>query len=290
MSGVPSMVVVLSTPRSGSSWTATVLGRHPDLRVYSAAGGDSLAFYLVQPFRSLSPLASDDAGRSRWAAGATALKGRLLRRYLRTDEAAVPVVASPTAAAFLGPLLSAHPDAKVVRVTRDPLDTVASLHRFLLSRAEDTARHRVQVAREIGTPLPWLRAGAHLFHRLRWSLAGQPGYLGVRPRGFRSGAGSPTLEYVAGYYLDLEAWMAEEIAGLPPSRLHHLRYEDLVLDTEATLRSLCAFIGTPAPAGFLAEACSSVSVAAVGGHRRLLDDDQVRRVRRVLDERAGPPS
>ena len=49
------MVVVLSTPRAGSTWLSKVLRAHPGLDVHGQLTNDNHKLYLATPLRALNP-------------------------------------------------------------------------------------------------------------------------------------------------------------------------------------------------------------------------------------------
>ena len=94
--------------------------------------------------------------------------------------------------------------------------------------------------------------------------------------------------WTIGRYIAHNGEMLQEwIAACPPERLHVVRYEDLVGDTEATLQRLCAGIGVsfvPAMVGFHANTRSNVQQWELDQfHEKLLrppESDDIARWRR----------
>src|ERR1044072_9553867 len=75
------IVIVVCTPRSGSSWLSRLLRAHAQLQVYTHNTQDNHLLYLLRPLKSLNPLGDD---YSRPGSLAERLFGRLKLRVLRS--------------------------------------------------------------------------------------------------------------------------------------------------------------------------------------------------------------
>ena len=139
MPKVNNVVILVSTPRSGSSWLARLLTEHPQLHVYTHNKLDTHVLYMMYPLKSLNPLGDDYINPdTTWDHFL-----RPLRKLLLTSLYRMPVsgqtltISTPTVAAFLPLLNHCFPEAKFVHLQRNPLDRIASFRKFMENRAGD---------------------------------------------------------------------------------------------------------------------------------------------------------
>ncbi len=112
-------VFVLGMPRSGTSLTEQIIASHP-----AARGAGELDFWLKPHERTTMRYAS---------AYCRAREKRLAEEYLRAHRAPFPGRAAhrrktPTNSDFVGFIHSVFPNARIIRMRRDPIDTCLSCY------------------------------------------------------------------------------------------------------------------------------------------------------------------
>lgn len=277
-------VIVLSTPRSGSSWMSRLLRDHPDLHVYTHNTLHTQLLYLLYPLRTFNPI-GDDAVERRGATDALLdpIRTRIAARYYRNESPAKTLVlASPTNVEFVPLLARAFPGVRLVHLSRNPLDVVASFRKFLEYNGRTGVSARFRRHRHHGLVPATRSALAHVFHSMRWMRVGEPGYVGTRPTGFQDSAKLPTLEFLTWYYLRLEEQMLDALATVEHERRHQLTYEGLVTDCERELERLFEFIGVPVYPDRLRAAAEGVRSGGIGRHKTLLTPGEIDLVERSL--------
>jgi hypothetical protein len=290
MSNTSNIVVVVSTPRSGSSWLSRLLRAHPGLHVYTHNTQDNHLLYMLRPLKSLNPFGDDytDA-RSRADRLFWGRKLRLLRSAFRSPSPDRKLlIATPTTAAFLPLIVEGFPDAKFVHLQRDPLDRIASFRTFMRKSVERGLAQRYRNSRHRGRLFAARQAAAHWFHLLRWAAYRPHGYLGTRPAGFRRAAKLPPLEFLCWYYRQYENEIQEALARVPEERKHVCTYEGLVTDYAREIRRLMDFIGVPTPDEFLQKTAATVRPDGIGGHRKHFTAAELAEVRRHLSGAGAP--
>jgi hypothetical protein len=280
---VADVVVVLSTPRAGSTWLSKGLRAHPGRAVHGQLTNDNHKLYLATPLRALNPFGDDyvefDARRSGLS---RALRTRLLHALYRSNGAGRTVVlATPSTSVFVPLFLDAFPAARYVHLHRNPLDVVASFRGFMAKNAEGFAK-RFRTRRRHGTVEGARSVAVHGFHTLRWTRLPYPGYLATRPRGFQRASRLPELDFLCWYYAEYEREIAAALAHVPVGSSHEVRYEDLVEDFEPAVRGLLAFVGVEAPPGFLEETGKTVRRDSVARYRTSFTEEELDEVRRGL--------
>lgn len=185
--------------------------------------------------------------------------------------------------AFLGPLLDAFPDAKVVHLWRDGLACSASMSRHASFRL---ALVRREMRRRFGVD-PYLtpeRPPALLASELAACLPER-----FDPEAFR--ALDLPLSKFAGLWSSQLLMGLERLAALPADRLLHLGFEELLGDPGGTLARLARFVDGDVPEPWLARAAALIRPE----RRSPPPPDPGARVQRIVAEghrqlrRAGVP-
>jgi hypothetical protein len=281
-------VVVLSTPRSGSSWLSRILRDHPDLQVYTHNTFHTQMLYMLYPARMLNPFGDDAVERVAASGGvAGAIRARVARRYFaRRANGQTIVLASPTTVEFLPLLARVFPAARLVHLRRSPVDVISSFKKFQMANAATGLAARYAKHRHQGAISAVRAAGAHLFHSLRWARVAAPGYIGTRPSGFQAAASMPPVDFLCWYYNRLEEQIEGALASVPESRRFEITYEGLVSRCEEELTGLFDFMGVRALPEHLARAARGVRPRESSPTTSPLTDDERERVDRFVAERA----
>ena len=113
-------VFIIGMPRSGTSLVEQILASHPQ-----AFGAGELTFWLQA--------SNDYLDRVRRSAPVEHLIGRLARDYLQllqglSPEALRVIDKMPGNFMYLGPIRAALPDARLIHMRRDPVDTCLSIY------------------------------------------------------------------------------------------------------------------------------------------------------------------
>lgn len=285
------IVVIVSTPRSGSSWLARVLRAHPRLKVFTHNTQDNHLLYLLRPLKSLSPFGDDhtDVG-SRLDRLFWRTRLRLLKTFFRTTSPdSKLLIATPTAGAFLPLIVDGFPGAKFVHLRRDTLDRVASFRKYMATSAEKTSRQRYKSARHRGRAFAARQVLAHWFHLLRWLRCRHAGYLGPRPGGFREAARLPLTNFLCWYCAQYDKGINEALARVPEERKLVCVYEDLASNYEREITRLMDFIGVETPKEFLEKTSAGIVTNGIGGHKRHFDEREIDDLRGLLADYGESP-
>ncbi|NGO41275.1 sulfotransferase family protein [Streptomyces ureilyticus] len=205
----------------------------------------------LEPDGWYAELAADIPG---WEARASAEQYlRLLEWFRRRTGGRVVVESTPGSLKYLDMLVRAYPDARFIYLHRDPVDTVLSMNRHILTRVDGIVRDALRLLRitSFADLSPACRPRMPLVrHHLKVVL---PPYDIRAANDF----GIP-LDVFAQPWLGATQRARTVLAELPPRQRAVMRYEDLVTDPPKVLRALAEFLGVPAPADWLSFADRTV--------------------------------
>ncbi|NND95735.1 MAG: sulfotransferase [Pirellulaceae bacterium] len=241
------VTIVLSSPRSGSSWLSRVVRCIPDHCVFTHNTFTTQFLYLLYPFRSANAWGDDGICRRKLTDTLIdPLRIRSMRSHIAKKAAGKPVILlSPTLSNY-SPLISrVFPDARYVHFQRNPLDTIASMKKFL---AKNDCGGFLDRYREhfYGGRIYATRSGlVHVGHKFRWRNLIHPGYLGVRPTGFQSATKLSLVQFLSWYYSANQRDIVTALAQVPESRQIDMHYEQLVGDYDNSMARLLDFIIGP---------------------------------------------
>jgi hypothetical protein len=283
-------VIIVSTPRSGSSWLSRILRAHPGLYVYTHNTNNTQLLYLLYPLKSFNPFGDDTIGDGSLSEKLLkSVRVRIVSKYYRSPSPDRKLtLASPTNVGFLPLLTDAFPNAKYVHLKRNPLDVIASFRRFLNDNANAGFKKRFKDTRYRGLLQASLRSSAHLFHTMRWLRVSEPGFVGTRPPGFQKSAKLPLLEFLSWYYFRLEAQIEEALARVPADRRYEVTYEGLVTNHEAELRGLVEFMGVNFLEEHLQKTAGGIRTDSVSRHKKLFSESELDEVRHYVSLYGGP--
>jgi hypothetical protein len=283
-------LIIVSTPRSGSSWLSRILRAHPGLYVYTHNTNNTQLLYLLYPLKTFNPFGDDTIGDG--ALSEKLLKSirvRIVSKYYRsTSPDRKLTLASPTNVGFLPLLMDVFPNAKYVHLKRNPLDVIASFRSFLNDNANADFKKRFKETRYRGLLPASLRSLAHLFHNMRWLRVSGRGYVGTRPPGFQKSAKLPLLEFLTWYYFRLEAQIEEALAQIPADRKYEVTYEGLVTNHEAELKGLVEFMGVDFLEEHLQKTSGGIRTGGVSRHKQHFSEKELDEVRRYVGIYGGP--
>lgn len=218
-------IFIVSTPRSGSTLLFETLAHAPGL--YSI-GGES--HRLIESIPQLNIRAHDYASNRLLAEDAAPavvmeLRQRFQDRLLDRDGQAPGagqgrvrmLEKTPKNSLRIPFLMEAFPEARFVFLYRDPRQVLASM-----LEAWKSGRFKTYA----GLP------GWPLEH---WSLLLTPGW--------RSLAGKPLIEIVAGQWQAATEVLLDDLAALPPDRCVAIRYGNFVANPAAQITHLCESLG-----------------------------------------------
>ncbi len=217
-------VIVVSSPRSGSSLLFETLARAPEL---FSPGGES--HMIIESISGLAPGHRGWASNRLTAADATPLTiGQLhlnLEAAARDRNGDRPgrgqpfrlLEKTPKNALRVPFLAEAFPDATFVYLYRDPRETISSM-------------------------LDAWRSGRFVTYRdlPGW---GQPEWSLLLTPGWRDLIGKPLAEVVARQWIETTTTLLDDLDALPPDRWCVASYDRLVADPAAEIAQLCAHLG-----------------------------------------------
>ena len=226
------ITIILSSPRSGSSWLSRVVRCIPDHSVFTHNTYTTQFLYSLYPVQSFNPWA-DDGITKRKLLDPVLDPWRIhrVRSHIFSRAGGNPIVLiSPTLSNFLPILKAAFPDARYVHFQRNPLDTIASMKKFLAKNDCGGFMDRYRAHSYGGRFFATRSATIHMLHRLRWLRLAHRGYLGARPGGFQSAAKYSLIEFLSWYYTANQRDIVDGLADIPESRQLNIHYEKLVED------------------------------------------------------------
>jgi len=244
--------------------------------------------YLLHPLRSANGWGDDGIGTpGRIDSIVDPFRVWLVRRHIRARSAGRPVILlSPTLANYLPLITRVFPDAKFVHLQRNPLDTIASMKKFLAKNACGGFWDRYRDHRYGGRLFATRSALVHRSHQFRWRSLIHPGYLGVRPAGFQAAAKRPLAAFLSWYYCANQRDILAGLSGQPASRRRTLHYEQMVSDYPEAIGGLMDFIcgsdrqfDTPRPH-------DGVKSGTVGRRKQYYDEDEIQIIRNFLIDHA----
>ncbi|HET9034415.1 MAG TPA: sulfotransferase [Dokdonella sp.] len=216
-------VIILSSPRSGSTLLFETLLRAPDLYT---VGGES--HVQIEGMNELHPVARGFASNALDAAAATQdVVARLRGRFdtaLHDREGKRPPAGrirllekTPRNALRIPFLRKVFPEAHFVYLYRDPREVLSSM-----IEAWNSGKYRTypRLPGWTGTP---------------WSLLLVPGW--------RELIGRPLPEIVARQWETTTRTLLDELANVPSERIHTVRYDRFLADPQSECRRLCSELG-----------------------------------------------
>ncbi len=264
------VVIVVSAPRSGSSWVARILREHPEMEVYTHNTDDNHLLYGISPIQSLNPLGDDYINlNSVFNKFLSNIKSRYVRSVYKTrDRSKILTISTPTTAAFLPALIEAFPNGKFVHLWRSPHDQILSLKSFISASQAKSFRTSFNNYKHHGN-LRALRSGlAHYFHSWRWISFKAGGYLGTRPFGFLVKGKLPMLEFLTWYYAQYNKEIKAALKDIPPNRKHELKFDNLASDFRCEFAKLMEFFEIVAPPELTEQIAANVRTNVIGKHKK----------------------
>lgn len=272
------VIIVVSTPRSGTTWLGNILQAHSRLH---ARKDDTAVLYLLHATRMLNPFTDDIKHTPTPRNIASKIRANaVIAYYGATPPQNKLALVSPTYAGFLPLLIQAYPDAKYVHLQRCALDAIASFRRFLDSRTSAAQRYRA--IKKWGHLTAFRAVLAHLFHTWRWARFHHQGYLGLRPEGFQEVRHLPLLEFLCWYYVSVEHTILQALAEVPESQKYDLTYENLAMDYGEEIRELLKFIEVEIRDDYLSKTSNWIRTDAIGRYQRAFSQQELALIRRSL--------
>jgi hypothetical protein len=284
---MPTSGFILGSPRSGTTLLGDILDLHPRIgRWYEPV------FVLDRCFAD----APDDCRRAKDASDEVKQYiSNAFDDFQRRIGCDIVVAKTPGSCLKVPFLLELFPDAKFIHIVRDGRDATLSIHREWSKRAsivESEANLR-QAARvlwdfldrqpfldhklaalsfEIGSFSNLLKGRRHMVYRLRrWGS--RTGW-GPQFEGWQDAIDQvSTLEFNAMQWVKCVEAVLRETRILDGDQVTEVRYEELLERPEETLRSLCDFLETPLPGGFMTR-LPELKVSNYGKWRRAFSDEE----------------
>ncbi|WP_372716741.1 sulfotransferase [Novipirellula sp.] len=278
------ITIILSSPRSGSSWLSRVVRCIPDHSVFTHNTYTTQFLYSLYPIKSVNPFGDDGIGDPGWLASLLKpWRVRRVRSYIESRAAGKPIVLiSPTLSNFLPLLKEAFPDARYVHFQRNPLDTIASMKKFLAKNDCGGFIDRYRAHAYGGRIFAMRSACIHTLHRLRWMRLIHRGYLGVRPGGFQDAARYSLVDFLSWYYTANQRDILDGLADIPASRQVGIHYEKLVEHYDEEVAKLLNFMIGDKEKPEIPHSHDGVRSGAVGRCNELFDDNELELIRSFL--------
>ncbi len=278
------ITIILSSPRSGSSWLSRVVRSIPDHSVFTHNTYTTQFLYSLYPIKSVNPFSDD--GIARPGVVDSLLKPwrvRRVRSYIESRASGNPIVLiSPTLSNFLPLLKEAFPEARYVHFQRNPLDTIASMKNFLAKNDCGGFIDRYRAHSYGGRFFAMRSACIHTLHRLRWMRLVHRGYLGVRPGGFQQAARYSLVDFLSWYYTANQRDILAGLADIPESRQVAIHYEKLVESYDDEVAKLLEFMIGDQEKPEIPHSHDGVRSGAVGRSKELFDEAQLEQIRSFL--------
>ncbi len=280
------VTIILSSPRSGSSWLSRVVRCVPDHSVFTHNTFTTQFLYTLYPLRSANPWGDDSIKRSRlldrWRIGR-------VRSHIESRADGKPIVLiSPTLSNFLPILSQAFPEAQYVHFQRNPFDTVASMKKFMAKNNCGGFWDRYREHAYGGRVFATRGALVHSAHRLRWMRLIHPGYLGLRPGGFQSASKLSMAEFLTWYYCANQRDIVAGLEQIPDERKLGIHYESLVENFDEVSSTLLRFMTRGDGQYDIPRPHDGVRTGAVGRRSQFFDDSELETVRDFLLAHAPP--
>lgn len=275
---------IVSAPRSGSSWLSRILRCIPELRVYTHNTLTTQFFYVLYPVRMLNPRGDDFIdGTSIVNEIIDLIRKRILRHYFNTKSRSTVVAVSPTLTNFIPIIKKSFPSSKFVHLRRNVLDNIASMNSYMARNANDSVLDRYRAFRHQGFFPRTFVASAHLFHLFRWRKVQHfNGYLGIRPKNFRSACKLPLLEFLCWYYASIESWTQRSLDSVPGECKMDLFYEDLVANYGNEVAKLLKFIDAKLTSEDVPASPGGIRVGTVGKYKDIFSTEETIQIQNCL--------
>ncbi|EMI17643.1 hypothetical protein RMSM_05412 [Rhodopirellula maiorica SM1] len=278
------ITIILSSPRSGSSWLSRVVRCIPDHSVFTHNTYTTQFLYSLYPMKSVNPFCDDGITRSGLVDSLLKpWRVRRVRSYIESRAAGNPtVLISPTLSNFLPLLKAAFPDARYVHFQRNPLDTIASMKKFLAKNDCGGFIDRYRAHAYGGRIFATRSASIHMLHRLRWMRLIHRGYLGVRPSGFQDAARYSLVDFLSWYYTANQRDILNGLADIPDSRQVAIHYEKLVEHYDDEVAKLLEFMIGDQEKPEIPHSHDGVRSGAVGRSKELFDTSELEQIHSFL--------
>jgi hypothetical protein len=262
---IRSPILVVGSPRSGTTMLGNILGTHPDVAYWEEP----------RPIWSQGHAwrADDFLGEDDLTPAIARRIDRHFARYLAASGKSRFCEKTPSNCLRLRFIHALYPDARVIHLIRDGRAVAASMLR-MLEKPPDSGR---VVARLRETPWRDLPALVPVFFRdvMGLRLTGRKPFWGPRPPGWREWLDLPLHTMLARQWSVLARSARRDLELFPAENRLEIRYEDFVSAPAEWLERIFSATGLASSPGFVAHAAGAVS----GGHqdewRRDLGDEAI---------------
>ena len=276
--------VILSSPRSGSSWLSRVVRCIPDHHVFTHNTFTTQFLYLLYPLRSANGWGDDGIDRRAWTDSLLdPLRIRVMRSHIERKAAGKPVILlSPTLSNYLPLISRVFPEANYIHLQRNPLDSIASMKKFLAKNDCGGFWDRYQEHSYGGRVYAARSALVHVAHRFRWRSLIHPGYLGMRPAGFQSASKYSLVEFLSWYYSANQRDIVQALASVAEHQKLNLHYESLVGDYDTSISGMLDFIVGPDRNFDIPRPHDGIKQGTIGKRTKFYDADELDTIRNFL--------
>lgn len=277
------VTIILSSPRSGSSWLSRVVRCIPDHSVFTHNTFTTQFLYTLYPLGSANPW-GDDSIKPSFLDG---WRTKRVRSHIESRADGNPIVLiSPTLSNFLPILNQAFPEAQYVHFQRNPYDTIASMRKFMAKNDCGGFWDRYREHSYGGKLFATRGAVIHSAHRWRWKRLIHSGYLGLRPGGFQSATKYSMAEFLTWYYCANQRDIIEGLKNIPADRRLDVHYENMVDDFDHQSSRLLQFMTGGNETYDIPRPHDGVRTGAVGRRTQFFDDTELTLVRDFLLDHA----